>query len=120
MTGGCPAAYVKPLASLAVRSPIRTSTSTVPAVRAAVVALMVVALTTVTLVANAPPRVTTAGLENPVPVMVTAVPPWTGPLAGEIAVTVWAGGAGVVGLLLLHATVVTRPIRMRIRFIAPW
>jgi hypothetical protein len=37
------------------------------------------------------PNVTVDALVNPVPVMVTVVPPVTGPFAGEILVTVGAG-----------------------------
>ena len=37
------------------------------------------------------PNVTVDALVNPVPVIVTAVPPVAGPLAGEMLVTVGAG-----------------------------
>ena len=37
------------------------------------------------------PNVTVDALVNPVPVIVTAVPPAAGPLAGEMLVTVGAG-----------------------------
>jgi hypothetical protein len=53
-----------------------------------VVAVIVVLLTTVTLVAAVEPKVTVAPAAKFVPVMVTAVPPATGPLLGEILVTV--------------------------------
>ena len=52
---------------------------------------MEVELTTVTLVAAVPPKLTVAPVEKPVPVMVTNVPPLVGPEVGEIAVTVGAG-----------------------------
>ena len=55
---------------------------TAPAVRAGVVAVMVVAEVTVTAVAAVPPRVTVAPVVNPVPVMVMAVPPARGPVVG--------------------------------------
>ena len=58
---------------------------------AGVVAVMDVALTTVTPVAEVPPRVTVAPLRKPVPVMVTAVPPFAVPVPGEMEVTVGAG-----------------------------
>ena len=56
-----------------------------------VVAVMEVALTTVTEVAATPPIVTVGAPVKLVPVMVTAVPPAAGPLVGDIAVTVGAG-----------------------------
>src|SRR5689334_14751264 len=52
---------------------------------------MEVELTTVTLVAAVPPRLTLAPDEKPVPVIVTDVPPLVLPEVGEIAVTVGAG-----------------------------
>src|SRR4051794_3260869 len=51
---------------------------------------MLVALLTVTLVAESPPKNTTAGFANPVPVIVTSVPPVDGPVLGEIPLTVGA------------------------------
>jgi hypothetical protein len=59
-----------------------------------VVAVIDVALTTVTLVAVLPPIVTEVAPVKFVPVMVTGVPPAVVPLLGEIAVTVGAGGVG--------------------------
>ena len=53
---------------------------------------MVVALTTVTPVATAPPMVTAVAAVRLVPVMVTEVPPVAGPLGGEMSVTVGAAG----------------------------
>jgi hypothetical protein len=50
-----------------------------------------VLLTTVTLVAAAPPIVTATPDWKPVPVMVTAAPPLAVPAFGEIAVTFGAG-----------------------------
>ena len=52
---------------------------------------MVVLLTTTTLVAAAEPKVTVAPAAKFVPVIVTAVPPATGPLLGDTLLTV--GGA---------------------------
>ena len=64
---------------------------TAPAAWAGVVAVMEVALTTFTPVAAVPPKLTVAPAKNPVPVMVTAVPPEAEPVVGETAVTVGAG-----------------------------
>ena len=68
-----------------------TTTFTAPAAWAAVVAVIEVLLTHVTLLAAVVPKVTVAPDRKPVPVMVTAVPPLTDPELGEIAVTVGAG-----------------------------
>ena len=65
-----------------------TVTVTAPAVPAGVVAVMVVLFTTVTLVAAAEPKVTVAPEAKLVPVIVTAVPPATGPLFGLTPLTV--------------------------------
>ena len=56
------------------------------------VAVMLVALTTVTPVAAVPPKVTVAPATKSAPVMVTAVPPAVGPLVGLTPVTVGGGG----------------------------
>ncbi len=53
-------------------------------------ATIVVGDVTVTLVAAVVPKETVAVLVNPVPVIVTVVPPATGPVDGVIAVTVGA------------------------------
>jgi hypothetical protein len=68
-----------------------TTTFTVPAAWAAVVAVIVVLLLTLTPVAAVPPRLTVAPVWNPVPVIVTAVPPLAGPELGVIEITVGAG-----------------------------
>ena len=68
-----------------------TTTFTAPAACAGVVAVMVVELTTTTAVAGVAPRLTVAPARNPVPVMVTAVPPAAVPDAGEIPVSVGGG-----------------------------
>ena len=65
-----------------------TVTVTAPALPAGVVAVIDVLLTTTTLVAAVPPNVTVAPLAKFVPVIVTAVPPATGPLFGLTFVTV--------------------------------
>jgi hypothetical protein len=63
--------------------------STVPA-PAGEVAVIVDAETTVKPVAAVAPKVTAVVVENPVPVIVTVVPPAPGPVVGEIEVTVGA------------------------------
>ena len=72
-----------------------TTTFTAPAACAAVVAVIDVLLTTVTLVAAVPPRLTVAPARKPVPVIVTGVPPAVVPDVGEIALTVGAGFVAV-------------------------
>ena len=67
-----------------------TVMSTVPAAWAGVVAVMDVALLTVKLVAAVPPKLTAVAPVNPVPVMVTDVPPAVVPLFGLTLVTVGA------------------------------
>jgi hypothetical protein len=67
------------------------TTLTGPAAWTGAVAVIDVALTTVTLVAAVPPNFTVAPERNPVPVIVVAVPPAAGPEAGAIDVTVGAG-----------------------------
>src|SRR3989442_1657961 len=74
--------------------PTVTITSNVPATCAGVVALICVALTTLTLVAGVPPTVTVALASKFVPVIVIAVPPAIGPEGGLTPVTVGAGGGG--------------------------
>jgi len=61
---------------------------------AAVVAVIEVLLLTLTPVAAVPPRRTVAPDWNPVPVIVTAVPPLVGPELGAIELIVGAGGGG--------------------------
>jgi hypothetical protein len=65
-----------------------TVTVTAPALPAGVVAVIVVLFTTTTLVAAVPPNVTVAPAAKFVPVIVTAVPPATGPLFGATLLTV--------------------------------
>jgi hypothetical protein len=74
-----------------------------------VVAVMLVALTTTTFVAAAPPIVTVAPLRKFVPLMVTDVPPAMGPDAGEMLPTVGAGfRASAAPMLALIKTVTVR------------
>ena len=81
-----------------------TVTSTVPAELAGEVAVIIVALTTVTPVAAAPPNITAVAPVKLVPVMVTAVPPASGPLVGEMPVTV--GGGTIVTVMVRVAVAV--------------
>jgi hypothetical protein len=68
-----------------------TITVTAPAGWAGVIAVIEVLLTTVTPVAAVPPKLSVAPERNPVPLMVTGVPPFTVPEVGLSAVTVGAG-----------------------------
>ena len=65
-----------------------TSKLAVPALPAGVVAVMVVAFTTVTAVAAVPPNVTAVAPVKLVPVRVTDCPPASGPDVGLMDVTV--------------------------------
>jgi len=69
------------------------TTLTMPpsAVWTGAVAVIEVLFTTVTPVAAVPPRLTVAPVKKFVPVIVTPVPPPTGPVLGVIDVTVGAG-----------------------------
>ena len=67
-----------------------TVMSTVP-VPAGLAALICVTDVTVKLAAGAPPNLTAVAPVNPVPVIVTVVPPVGGPVAGVMDVTVGAG-----------------------------
>ena len=66
-----------------------TTTGTVPAACAGVVAIMVVLVTAVT-VAAVPPNVTVAPARKPVPAIVTGVPPTGVPLFGVTEVNAGA------------------------------
>jgi hypothetical protein len=79
---------VNPLARLPLWPFKVTVTVTAPTVPTGVVAVIDVLLTTTTFVAAALPNVTVAPAAKLVPVMVTAVPPATGPLLGLTLVTV--------------------------------
>ena len=72
-----------------------TVTSTVP-VPAGLSAVIVVSLTTVKSVAAVVPKSTAVAPVNPVPVIVTKVPPAAGPLVGLMPVTVGAAAAAWV------------------------
>ena len=71
--------------------------SAMPAVRAGVVAVMVVALTTATLVAGEPPIETEAPAAKPLPLIVTARPPDVGPSDGDTPANDGAAAAGGEG-----------------------
>ena len=73
-----------------------TVTVAAPALPAGVVAVIWVLLTTTTFVAAAPPNVTVGPAAKFVPVMVTAVPPATGPILGDMPVTVGTGTCTVM------------------------
>jgi len=77
---------VNPVVRLPLCPPIVTVTVTAPALPAGVVAVIVVLFTTVTPVAAALPNVTVAPAAKSRPVIVTAVPPATGPLFGDTPV----------------------------------
>jgi len=72
-------------------STLVTTTFVTPAACAGVVAVIEVPLTTFTAVAAVPPILTVAPVRNPVPVIVTGVPPAVVPDTGEIPDTVGAG-----------------------------
>lgn len=81
--------YVYPVVRLPLRFPVFvTVTVTAPTLPAGVVAVMVVAFTTVTPVAAVLPNVTEAPVAKFVPVIVTAVPPEVEPLLGDMLLTV--------------------------------
>lgn len=69
---------------------VMTSTLALPAVPAGVVAVIDVAVLTLTPVAAVPPTVTCVAPVRLVPVMVMPVPPVTGPVFGLTDVTVGA------------------------------
>ena len=94
-----------------------TTTSAAPAVCDAVFAVIEIELTTTTLVAGEPPIETVAPERNPVPVIVTEVPPEVEPEVGEMAVTVGAGFVYVKPLVsvplcasVLVTTTLTAPV----------
>jgi hypothetical protein len=80
--------YVNPLLKLPLCPLTVTVTVTAPAAFAGVVAVIWVPLTTTTLLAAAVPNVTVAPAAKFVPVIVTFVPPTTGPLFGDTPLTV--------------------------------
>ena len=90
---------MKPFVKVPVSPFTVTATFTAPGLPAGVMQVISVELTTTTFVAAAlpsppcrpAPNVTVAPETNPVPVIVTAVPPFADPLLGEAPVTV--GGA---------------------------
>ena len=72
-----------------------TVTSTAPAAPAGEVAVIDVGETTLTTVPALAPNETVSPVANPVPVIVTEVPPAVEPLVGLTAETVGTGGGGV-------------------------
>jgi hypothetical protein len=80
--------YVYTFVPVAVPPGVVTITLTTPAEWKGVVAVIDVSLTTVTLVAAVPPRVTPVAPVKPDPVIVTLVPPAIGPVDGAMMVNV--------------------------------
>ena len=74
-----------------------TTTFTAPAECAGDLAVIEVEETRTTLVADVPPKVTVRPVLNPVPVIVTDVPPAGKPPTGEMVVTVGAAAANAEG-----------------------
>ena len=88
---GAGAEYVNPPARVPLCPlGLATTTLTIPAACAGVIAVIVVLFTTLTFAAAAPPIVTVAPATKFVPVIVTDVPPAVVPVFGEIDVTVGA------------------------------
>lgn len=83
-------------------SELVTTTSTTPAACDAVTHVIDVALTTTTEVQAVPPKVAPAPARNPVPVIVTAVPPRNGPTIGVIETTV--GAAYAIFIVIVAVT----------------
>src|SRR5439155_866517 len=106
VTVGAGPAYVKPLVNVAACvSGLVTVTFAAPAACAGVVAVIVVAFVTLTLVAAVPPMLTVAPVTKFVPVIVTVVPPAVEPDGGAMDVTVGAGPAYVKPLVNVAACV---------------
>jgi hypothetical protein len=102
------ATYVYPFARLPLCPLTVTVTVTAPALPAGVVAVMVVALTTTTFVADAAPNVTVAPAAKLVPVIVTPVPPEVVPLFGLTLLTVGGvpdGAARKATICMTHCAV---------------
>src|SRR3989441_12057276 len=88
-------------------------TSATPAACGGVVALICVALTTLTPVAGVPPTVTVAPAAKFVPVIAIAVPPAVGPELGLTPLTV---GGGVGAGQLTNLKVPTRVCQLKVPF----
>src|SRR5579863_9499451 len=91
--------------------PTVTVTGTVP-VPAGLAAVMVVGLTTTTSLAGVDPKSTVGVPVNPLPVIVTEVPPAAGPLCGSMPVTVGPDEGAMSGPDAAHCespTVMTAP-----------
>jgi len=78
---------VYPLVRLSLCPAIVTVTAAAPAVPAGVMAVIEVLLAAETFVAAIPPKVTVAPAEKFDPVIVTAVPPASGPVFGDMLLT---------------------------------
>src|ERR1035441_1319590 len=100
MEGGGPV-YAKPLVSVAeVLSGLVTTTVAAPNGPGGVIALISVPLLTTTEAADWPAKVTPAPNSNPLPVMVTEVPPLVRPLFGVMPVNVGGDPAITVNVPL--------------------
>ena len=91
VTAGAGVTYVNSELAALLPPGVVTTTLWAPAVPAAVVAVICVALFTVKLVAFTPPKVTAVAPVRLLPVMVTLVPPAVVPLVGLMLVTAGAG-----------------------------
>lgn len=115
---GGAAAYVKVTAPAALDCPATvTMTSADPAAWTGVMAVIDVALVTLTVVAAVPPTVTVAGVAKLVPVIVIDVPPAVVPVAGLTAVTV-GGGPTYVNAFAVPVALVSDPT-VTVTFTAP-
>jgi hypothetical protein len=90
-----------------------TRTLTAPGAPAGVVAVIEVALTTVTPVAAAPPIATEVAPVKFVPVIITEVPPRVDSVAGDTAVTVGAGVGGVTYVNIVFTELVPEGVVTR-------
>ena len=86
-----------------------TITSTAPEAWAGVVAEMLVAFSTVTELAAAPPKLTVAGATKPVPLIVTDVPPAVEPLVGATAVAEGAAPNVTLAIRVPHWSLTVQP-----------
>src|ERR1043165_4479986 len=102
----CFGTYVYPFVSVAeALLGFVTVTLTAPPACAGVVAVIFVELTTTTLVAAAPPKVTVAPLTKPVPLIVTDLPPVVRPAGGTTEVMLRPGDVAVTLTLADFASV---------------
>ena len=115
-TGGARYVYWLPAPAALVPPGVNTATFTAPALPAGAVAVIVVAFTTLKLVAGVAPKATAVVPLRPVPVMVTEVPPDTGPEDGERLVTL---GAATYVNKLPAAVALVPPAVVTLTFMEP-